>query len=233
MSKIGKKPIDVPTGIAVSSDSNNIIIVKGPKGELSVAVDSIIKVEIKDNQVILSPKKETKKANALWGLSRSLVANMIYGVEKGYEKELELQGVGYKVAQKGNDLELNLGFSHPISFKSPEGIEFKVEKNKITVGSSFQNNLLQFINTYATDNQLKIVAFNEPHQFIKNDAILKTYSFTLKGSFTNILQLIYKLEQQGNYGKLISINFNKKKNYKTNNIFLECEIFLQKIESKN
>ncbi len=133
MSKIGKKPIDVPTGIAVSSDSNNIIIVKGPKGELSVAVDSIIKVEIKDNQVILSPKKETKKANALWGLSRSLVANMIYGVEKGYEKELELQGVGYKVAQKGNNLELNLGFSHPISFKSPEGIEFKVEKNKITV----------------------------------------------------------------------------------------------------
>ncbi len=108
-----------------------------------------------------------------------------------------------------------------------------LEKNKITVGSSFQNNLLQFINTYATDNQLKIVAFNEPHQFIKNDAILKTYSFTLKGSFTNILQLIYKLEQQGNYGKLISINFNKKKNYKTNNIFLECEIFLQKIESKN
>jgi len=133
MSKIGKKPIEIPTGIAVSSDSNNIVIVKGPKGELSVAIDSIIKVDIKDNEVILSPKKETKKANALWGLSRSLVANMIYGVEKGYEKELELQGVGYKVAQKGNDLELNLGFSHPINFKALEGIEFKVEKNKITV----------------------------------------------------------------------------------------------------
>ncbi len=133
MSKIGKKPIDIPAGITVSADGNNNVVVKGPKGELSVTIDSIIKVEVKDNQVVLSPKKETKKANALWGLSRSLIANMIYGIEKGYEKELELQGVGYKVTQKGNDLELNLGFSHPVSFKAPEGIEFKVEKNKITI----------------------------------------------------------------------------------------------------
>jgi len=132
MSKIGKKPIDIPSGVTVS-DGNNNIVVKGPKGELSVAIDSIIKIDIKDNQIILSPKKETKKANVLWGLSRSLLANMVYGVEKGYEKELELQGVGYKVAQKGNDLELNLGFSHSIDFKAPKGIEFKVEKNKIIV----------------------------------------------------------------------------------------------------
>jgi len=132
MSKIGKKPIDIPAGIVVSADGNNVIV-KGPKGELSVVIDSIIQIDIKDNQIILSPKKEIKKANAIWGLSRSLVANMIYGVEKGYEKELELQGVGYKVAQKGNDLDLNLGFSHPINFKAPEGIEFKVEKNKIAI----------------------------------------------------------------------------------------------------
>ena len=132
MSKIGKKPIDIPAGITVSADSNNVAV-KGSKGELSVTVDSIIKVEVKDNKVVLSLKKETKKANALWGLSRSLIANMIYGIEKGYEKELELQGVGYKVAQKGNDLELNLGFSHPVNFKAPEGIEFKIEKNKITI----------------------------------------------------------------------------------------------------
>ena len=132
MSKIGKKPIDIPTGITVFAENNNVLV-KGPKGELSVVVDSIVKIDIKDNQVVLSLKKETKKANALWGLSRSLIANMIYGVEKGYEKELELQGVGYKVARKGNDLELNLGFSHPVSFKAPKEIEFKVEKNKITV----------------------------------------------------------------------------------------------------
>ena len=132
MSKIGKKPIDIPAGIIVSVD-NDSVVVKGLKGELSVVVDSVIKVEIKDNQIILSPKREVKKVNALWGLSRSLIANMVCGVEKGYEKELELQGVGYKVAQKGSDLELNLGFSHPVTFKAPEGVEFKVEKNKITV----------------------------------------------------------------------------------------------------
>jgi len=132
MSKIGKKPIDMPAGIMVSAD-NNKILVKGPKGELSIVIDSIIKIEVKDNQVILSPKKETKKANALWGLSRSLIANMICGVEKGYEKELELQGVGFKAALKGSDLELNLGFSHPVNFKASEGIEFKVEKNKIVI----------------------------------------------------------------------------------------------------
>lgn len=132
MSKIGKKPIDIPAGITVSADNNNLVV-KGSKGELAVVIDSIIKIDLKDNQVILSPKKEVKKANALWGLSRSLVANMIYGVEKGYEKELELQGVGYKVAKKGNDLELNLGFSHSVNFKAPEGIEFKVEKNKIAI----------------------------------------------------------------------------------------------------
>lgn len=108
-----------------------------------------------------------------------------------------------------------------------------LEKNKITAESSFQNNLLQIINSFATKNQLKIIAFNEPHEVIKNDAILKTYTFKVKGSFNQILKLLHVLEQYGNYGKMISINFNKKKNYKTNNIFLECEIFLQKIESKN
>lgn len=105
-----------------------------------------------------------------------------------------------------------------------------LEKNKISAESSFQNNLLQTINSFATNNNLKIVSFNEPHQFIKDDAILKTYSFTIKGSYANTLKLIYKLEQHGNYGKLISINFEKKKNYKRNRIFLECTILLQKIE---
>lgn len=132
MSKIGKKPIDIPAGITVSVD-NNKVVVKGSKGELSIVVDVIIKVDIQDNQIVLSPQKEAKKANVLWGLYRSLVANMVDGIEKGYEKQLELQGVGYKVAMQGKDLVLNLGFSHPINFKSPEGIEFKIEKNIITI----------------------------------------------------------------------------------------------------
>ncbi len=134
MSKIGKKPIDIPTGVAVSIDKDkNEIIVKGPKGELRNNFASSIQIEVKDNQVFLRPKDETRKTRALWGLWRTLVSNMIRGVEKGYEKKLELQGVGYKVSKKGRDLDLSLGFSHPVVFKAPEGIEFEVEKNIITV----------------------------------------------------------------------------------------------------
>ncbi len=108
-----------------------------------------------------------------------------------------------------------------------------LEKNKITAESSFQNNLLQIMNSFATKNDLKIIAFNEPHEVIKNDAILKTYTFKVKGSFNQILKLLNTLEQYGNYGKMISINFNKNKNYKTNRMSLSCEIFLQKKEIIN
>ncbi|MCK5466330.1 50S ribosomal protein L6 [Candidatus Parcubacteria bacterium] len=134
MSKIGKKPIEIPTGVTASFDEKkNKVSVKGPKGELFLEVDFNVQVEIKDNNIILSVKKETKKSFALWGLYRSLIANMIWGIEKGYEKQLELQGVGHKATQTGKNITLNLGFSHPVVFEAPEGIEFKVEKNIITI----------------------------------------------------------------------------------------------------
>ncbi len=134
MSKIGKKPIKIPMGITVSFDENkNKVSVKGSKGELSLEADFNVQVEIKDNQIILSVKKETKKSSALWGLHRSLIANMVLGVEKGYEKQLELHGVGHKATQTGKNITLNLGFSHPVIFEAPEGIELKTEKNVITI----------------------------------------------------------------------------------------------------
>lgn len=133
MSKIGKKPIEIPSGVDVTNDDKNNIVVKGPKGELSSNFDHRINIEIKDGNVILTVEKETKKTNELWGLSRALISNMIEGVSKGYEKKLELQGVGYKVIQKGKDIELSLGFSHPVFFQVPDGIEFAVEKNIITI----------------------------------------------------------------------------------------------------
>ena len=134
MSKIGKKPIEISTGVSVSFDEKkNKISVKGPKGELFLDVDFNVQVKIKDNQVILSVKKETKNNFALWGLYRSLIANMIQGAEKGYEKQLELHGVGHKAIQKGKDITLNLGFSHPVIFEAPEEIGLKVEKNVITI----------------------------------------------------------------------------------------------------
>ncbi|MFZ2970431.1 MAG: 50S ribosomal protein L6 [Minisyncoccia bacterium] len=133
MSKIGKKPVDITAGVTVSVDKENNVAVKGPKGELKASFDKDIKIEVKDKEVVLTPVKESRDLYAIWGLSRALIANMINGVVKGYEKKLELQGVGYKVFLKGKDLELSLGFSHTVIFKAPPGIEFKVEKNIISI----------------------------------------------------------------------------------------------------
>lgn len=105
-----------------------------------------------------------------------------------------------------------------------------LRKNNIKTGTTFQNNLLQHIDTFASMYELKIVTFNEPHQFTKKEAILRTYSFSVKGYYKNILSLIHNLEQNGNYGKLLSVNFEKKKNYKLNSTFLECVIILQKVQ---
>lgn len=133
MSKIGKKPIDIPDNVTVTVGAGNKVSVQGPKGKLEAIFDASMNIETKDGQLIVTPKKDLKKLYAFWGLTRNLIANMIEGTSKGYEKKLELQGVGYKVALKGTDLDLSLGFSHPVLFKAPEGIKFDVEKNIITI----------------------------------------------------------------------------------------------------
>ena len=132
MSRVGKKTIEIPQGVEISIE-NNLVKVKGPKGELERYIRPEIKIEKKDNQIVVSPDKETKRTNALWGLSRTLIFNMIEGVTKGYEKKLEIQGVGYKVNLEGEDLILNVGFSHPVKIEKVEGIKFETEKNIITV----------------------------------------------------------------------------------------------------
>lgn len=132
MSRVGKQPIQIPEGVEVKLD-NDFVIVKGSKGELKNEIRSEIKVEIKDKEIKLKPVKFHKGTQALWGTYRSHIANMIEGVTKGFEKKLEIQGVGYRANLEGKDLVLSLGFSHPIKMKAPEGIEFKVEKNAITI----------------------------------------------------------------------------------------------------
>jgi len=132
MSKIGRQPIMIPAGVEVNLDGN-LVVVKGAKGELKKEIAPEIKIEKKEDQLIFSPTKKTKKTAALWGLSRMLVANMVEGVNKGFAKQLELEGVGYRLALHGKDLILNLGFSHPVQFKAVPGIDFKIEKNTITV----------------------------------------------------------------------------------------------------
>ena len=132
MSHIGKQPIIIPDGVEVKIDGD-LIVVKGPKGELKNRIRLEIKVEIENKEVKLKPAASHKGAQALWGTYRSNIANMICGVTNGFEKILEIQGVGYKANLEGRDLVLNLGYSHPIIIKAPEGIEFKVEKNVIVV----------------------------------------------------------------------------------------------------
>jgi len=116
----------------VKIDEINILI-KGPKGELKVQVRPEIEANIQDNQIKLNIKEQSKNSNAYWGLSRALVANAVHGVSEGYKKELEIQGVGYRARVEGNGLVLEMGFSHPVELKTPEGIEFAIEKNIIIV----------------------------------------------------------------------------------------------------
>ncbi len=132
MSRIGKNPVAIPARVTVQI-SGDEVKVKGSKGELSQKIHPKVKVEQKDAEIIVTPIDESKEARALWGLSRTLIANMIEGVTNGYSKNLVITGVGYKSVLKGKDLELQLGFSHPVKVKAPEGITFEVDPKKNTI----------------------------------------------------------------------------------------------------
>jgi large subunit ribosomal protein L6 len=125
MSRIGRQPIPVPAGVTVSIEPE-IVRVNGPKGELSERVHRDITVEQADDQIVVTRPTDRGEHRALHGLTRTLVANMVQGVTAGFEKRLEIQGVGYRAQLRGRDLELALGYSHPVSIKAPDGIEFEV-----------------------------------------------------------------------------------------------------------
>ncbi|MFC5065697.1 50S ribosomal protein L6 [Actinomycetospora atypica] len=126
MSRIGKAPITVPSGVDVAIEGQNITV-KGPKGTLSHTVDRPIAVALEDGVLSVSRPDDERENRALHGLSRSLVNNLVLGVTQGYERKLEIHGVGYRVQLKGNALEFALGFSHPVRIEAPEGITFAVE----------------------------------------------------------------------------------------------------------
>ncbi len=133
MSRIGNMPIDVPQGVTVTV-AENVVTVKGPLGELKQEMDALISLEQQGSEITIKRANESKQAKALHGLTRSLINNMIVGVTKGYEKTLEIIGVGYRANKKGKDLDLQLGFSHPIVWTDPDGITTEVpEQTKIIV----------------------------------------------------------------------------------------------------
>lgn len=136
MSRIGKKPIEIPSGVEITIDGQTVTA-KGPLGTEIVEVRPEIAVKIEDNHIILSKVGQTRETDALFGLSRTLVANAVHGVKEGFEKKLEIQGVGYRANMEGKNLNLSLGYSHPVIVEPPAGITISVEANtKISVKGS-------------------------------------------------------------------------------------------------
>jgi len=133
MSRIGRLPIDVPSGVEVKIDGQSVAV-KGPKGELTLVVRTPIAVALEDGQVLVTRPDDERESRSLHGLTRTLIANQIVGVTEGYSKGLEVVGTGYRVAAKGDSIEFALGYSHPITVDPPQGISFTVEgNNKLTV----------------------------------------------------------------------------------------------------
>lgn len=130
MSRIGKQPIGIPDKVEVKLNGNTVDV-KGPKGQLSYTFNKEVKIEKADKVINVTPANESTTARAMWGMSRTLLGNMVTGVTTGFVKSLEFNGVGYKAAVSGSTLTLNLGYSHPIDYKLPKGVDAKVNKNVI------------------------------------------------------------------------------------------------------
>ena len=134
MSRIGRLPIDIPAGVEVKIEEGNKVTVKGPKGTLEKCLPVEMTIKQEDNQVVVTRPNDLKKMKSLHGLTRTLINNMVVGVTEGYQKVLEVNGVGYRAAKSGKTLTLNLGYSHPVEMEDPEGVESTVEgQNKIIV----------------------------------------------------------------------------------------------------
>ena len=126
MSRIGKLPVNLPAGVEIKVDGNNNVTVKGPKGELQEQISKLIKLEIKDNELKVTRSADDKESRSQHGLARTLINNMVVGVTSGFEKKLQLVGVGYKAEKKEKVLVMNLGYSHPIELEDPSGIATEV-----------------------------------------------------------------------------------------------------------
>lgn len=127
MSRIGKNPVSIPEGVTATVEGQKVTA-KGPKGELNFVVNNEVLVKMEDGDIVISPRDETKGARSKWGMSRTMIANLMVGVKDGYEKKMEINGVGYRAAMQGRDLKLALGFSHDVIYKVPEGISVACPK---------------------------------------------------------------------------------------------------------
>jgi large subunit ribosomal protein L6 len=143
MSRLGKKPLEIPEKTAVTV-TDNTVSVKGPLGELSIDYKPVVEIKVEGNQIILIPKNNELETNALWGTYSSLIDNMIKGVNKEFETKLLIEGVGFKANISGNKLVLNVGFSHPVELEIPQGVKADVQKNEITISGIDKQSVNQF-----------------------------------------------------------------------------------------
>ena len=127
MSRIGKRPVPVPSGVTATVDGQTVTA-KGPKGELSFVVNDEVLVKLEENEVVVSPANESKDARSKWGMTRTMIENIITGVSNGFERQLEISGVGYRASMQGKNLQLALGFSHDVVYEAPEGITIACPK---------------------------------------------------------------------------------------------------------
>ncbi|MCQ4726884.1 50S ribosomal protein L6 [Anaerotignum faecicola] len=145
MSRIGKLPVVIPVGVEIKLEEGNLLTVKGPKGTLQRKLAEDMNIAVEDGQIVVTRPSDLKRHRALHGLTRTLIFNMVEGVTKGYEKVLEINGVGYRAAKQGKKLTLTLGYSHPVEMEDPEGIETVLEgQNKITVKGIDKEKVGQF-----------------------------------------------------------------------------------------
>ncbi|MEQ8298565.1 MAG: 50S ribosomal protein L6 [Nitratireductor sp.] len=138
MSRIGKKPVPVPEGVTASVDGQTVTA-KGPKGELTFVVNDEVLVKLDDDGIKVDPRDQSKDARSKWGMSRTIIDNILNGVKSGFEKRLEITGVGYRAAMQGKNLQLSLGFSHEVVYEAPEGIQLSVPKPTEIVVSGIDN----------------------------------------------------------------------------------------------
>jgi large subunit ribosomal protein L6 len=144
MSRIGRMPIAIPAGVTVEVAENNLVTVKGPKGTLQKTLPQEMEIKVEGSEVLVTRPNDLKKMKSLHGLTRTLVNNMVVGVTDGYEKKLEINGVGYRAEKKGNVLTLHLGYSHPVEMTDPEGIESVLDGNSISVKGIDKEKVGQF-----------------------------------------------------------------------------------------